>query len=407
MSLDKTRFLPYSIHRARFSDTVRTRKGFLINTCRLPRSRSLPFFGWIRQNPVLSAALAAALITACFVPPDAAYLSYFDWKTLTCLFSTLAVVCALRNIHFFTILARRIVERFSNLRSASLALVCITFIGSMFIANDMALLTFLPLGYFVLSITDKRRYMAYVFILQNIAANLGGMLTPFGNPQNLFLYTKFSIPNLEFLRIMFPPFALSVAMIAVCCLLLPRDALTIDAAHETLPRGRTAVYLALFALTIVMVFRLLPYTVGGLIVLAALLFLDRDALRKVDYPLLFTFAAFFVFAGNMGRISAVRALFTSIPARFELAASVLSCQIISNVPTAVLLSQFTSRYPSLLVGVNIGGTGTLIASLASLITFREYNHRCPGQTGAYVRLFSILNFSFLAVLLAFSTLLGY
>ena len=206
---------------------------------------------------------------------------------------------------------------------------------------------------------------------------------------------------------MFPPFALSVAMIAVCCLLLPRDALTIDAAHETLPRGRTAVYLALFALTIVMVFRLLPYTVGGLIVLAALLFLDRDALRKVDYPLLFTFAAFFVFAGNMGRISAVRALFTSIPARFELAASVLSCQIISNVPTAVLLSQFTSRYPSLLVGVNIGGTGTLIASLASLITFREYNHRCPGQTGAYVRLFSILNFSFLAVLLAFSTLLGY
>ncbi|MEA4823361.1 MAG: SLC13 family permease [Clostridiaceae bacterium] len=383
------------------------RKGFFINTYRLPRLKPYPVFDFFRHNPVFTVALSAALVSSCIVPPDAVYLSYFDFKTLTCLFSTLAVVCALRNIHFFTILARRVVERFATLRSAVLTLVCITFIGSMFIANDMALLTFLPLGYFVLSITGKSRYMAYVFILQNIAANLGGMLTPFGNPQNLFLYTKFNIPNLEFMRIMFPCFALSVVLIVICCTLLPRDALTLDANTETLPRKRTILYVLLFTLTIVMVFRVLPYAVGGVIVLISLLFLDRDALKKVDYPLLFTFAAFFIFAGNIGRIPAVRALFTAIPDRFTLLTSTLSCQVISNVPSAVLLSQFTDNYRSLLVGVNIGGTGTLIASLASLITFREFNTRCPGHTGAYMKLFSGLNFAFLAILLVFSTLIGF
>ena len=373
----------------------------------LPRHPLTPLVHFLKKNPVLGVAVFAAALTACAVPPDRAYLGYFDWKTLTCLFSTLAVVCALRNIRFFTILAQRIVRRFSNLRSVTAALVCITFIGSMFIANDMALLTFLPLGYYVLSMTGKRDRMAYVFILQNIAANLGGMLTPFGNPQNLYLYTKFAIPNLEFMRIMFPCFALAVTLILACCRLLPKEPLTVEEAPAALPKWRTAAYLALFALTVVMVFRVLPYPIGGGIVLLALLFLDRDALRRVDYPLLLTFAAFFIFSGNMARIPAVRALFESIPDRAILPVSVLSCQLISNVPTAVLLSQFTVRYPSLLIGVNIGGTGTLIASLASLITFREYNTRCPGRSGAYIRLFSLMNFGFLAVLLVFSMLLGY
>ncbi|MBQ1962490.1 MAG: hypothetical protein II369_00040, partial [Clostridia bacterium] len=149
---------------------------------------------WIRKNIVLTVAAIAAILTMCIVPPDAQYASYFDWKTLTCLFCVLAVVCALKNIRFFTILARKIVDSTGNLRTSVLTLVYITFIGSMLIANDMALLTFLPLGYFVLSSTGKEKHMAFVFILQNIAANLGGMLTPFGNPQNLYIYTKFQIP---------------------------------------------------------------------------------------------------------------------------------------------------------------------------------------------------------------------
>ena len=168
---------------------------------------------FVKKNVVMVVAMVAALITCFIIPPDRAYLDYFDVKTLTCLFCVLAVVCALKNIHFFYTLARKIVLVFKNARLSILALVYITFIGSMLIANDMALLTFLPLGLFVLSSTGKGNYMAFTFIMQNIAANLGGMLTPFGNPQNLYLYTKFAIPNGEFMLIMAPPFVLSVVLI--------------------------------------------------------------------------------------------------------------------------------------------------------------------------------------------------
>ena len=217
---------------------------------------------FLKKNAVLCAAALAAVLSALFVPPDAQYLSYFDYKTLTCLFCVLAVVCALRNINFFYILAQRIVRRFKNLRMCVLALVYITFIGSMLIANDMALLTFLPLGYYVLSTTGKREYMAFTFIMQNIAANLGGMLTPFGNPQNLYLYTKFEIPNLEFMSIMLPPFAVSVALITVCCLFVKREPLLLQGEMQKLPRLRTAAYGALFALAIAIVFRTVPFWIG-------------------------------------------------------------------------------------------------------------------------------------------------
>ena len=171
---------------------------------------------FIKKNVVMVIALIFAVITSIVVGIDKEYLSYFDYKTLVCLFCTLAVVCALKNINFFYIIARKIVQFFKNAKYAVLALVYITFIGSMLIANDMALLTFLPLGYFVLTTTKKEKYMAFTFIMQNIAANLGGMLTPFGNPQNLYLYSVFNIPNRQFVEIMFLPFLLSVILITVC-----------------------------------------------------------------------------------------------------------------------------------------------------------------------------------------------
>ena len=154
-----------------------------------------PLVRVLKKNIVMVVALVAALVTVFLVPPDRAYLDYFDFKTLTCLFCVLAVVCALKNVQFFYVLAKKIVQLFRNARVAILALVYITFIGSMLIANDMALLTFLPLGTYVMTTTGKGKYMAFTFIMQNIAANLGGMLTPFGNPQNLYLYTKFNIPT--------------------------------------------------------------------------------------------------------------------------------------------------------------------------------------------------------------------
>ena len=311
----------------------------------------------------------------------------------------LAVVCALKNIRFFYILAQKIVTYCKNARMSILVLVYITFIGSMLIANDMALLTFLPLGYFVLGSTGKTKYMAFTFIMQNIAANLGGMLTPFGNPQNLYLYTKFQIPTGEFMQIMAIPFAIAVLLITICCLVcVKKEPMAVSQLPERLPAGRTVMYLALFALAIAIVFRGIPFWIGLIVIPAVLIFADRKALKAVDYPLLLTFVFFFIFAGNMARIDVVRRLFSYLMEQSTLIFSTVSCQIISNVPSSILLSQFTENYRDLLIGVNIGGVGTLIASLASLITFREYTNHAPGKTRQYVLLFSAFNFGFLFIL---------
>ena len=333
-----------------------------------------------------------------FFGVDKQYLSYFDFKTLACLFCVLAVVCALKDINFFYILAEKIVKCFKNSRICILALVYITFIGSMLIANDMALLTFLPLGYFVLKTTGKEKHMAFTFIMQNIAANLGGMLTPFGNPQNLYLYTKFEIPNGEFMYIMLAPFLIAVAIITLCCMFIKPEPMELKEEPGKLNPARTVLYLALFALAIAIVFRSIPYQIGLTVVPLVLIFADRHALKSVDYPLLLTFVFFFIFSGNMARIDIVREIFSFLLSKSALIFSVVSCQVISNVPSAILLSQFTGNYHDLLIGVNIGGVGTLIASLASLITFREYVKYNPGKTKYYIGMFSAFNFGFLIIL---------
>ena len=304
-------------------------------------------------------------------------------------------------------MAKAIIRRFKNTRLCVLALVYITFIGSMLIANDMALLTFLPLGYFVLHTTGKEKYMAFTYIMQNIAANLGGMLTPFGNPQNLYLYTKFEIPDGEFVKIMFPPFIIAISLITVLCLLFVKsEPLEIREKAAALPMPRVLIYLALFALSILIVFRTIPFVIGLIVIPLALLFLDRDALKRVDYGLLLTFVFFFIFSGNMARIDAVRDFFSSLLEMDTLLFSALSCQVISNVPSAILLSQFTANYRELLLGVNIGGVGTLIASLASLITFKAYTKDQPGKTLAYIIKFTAFNFLFFGVLVGFCMIIG-
>lgn len=358
---------------------------------------------FLKDHAVMCIAALAALVTCFFVPPDAEYLSYFDFRTLSCLFLTLAVIAALRNIKFFTILSRRLVVLAGTLRLLFLLLIVITFLGSMVIANDMALITFLPLGYFALSVTHKEKYMAYLFILQNVSANLGGMLTPFGNPQNLYLYSYFQIETGAFLRVMTPPFLAAIALLALATLFVKNEKLVInDDYHEHLNRPRTLVYLALFALSLLIVFRIIPYLVGLILITVALFFSDRESIRMVDYPLLFTFAFFFVFSGNLARIPTVHAFFSDLLAKDTFTVSALSCQVISNVPSAVLLSRFTENWQELLVGVNIGGTGTLIASLASLITFSEFRILYPGHTRQYLTLFFVVNALFLLLLTLFA-----
>lgn len=360
-----------------------------------------------KKQAVLSIAIVAMLITCLIIPVDANYLGYFNWRTIATLFCTLEVVAAFSHIHVFEIISKNIVLKLHNLRNATLGLVMITFVGSMLLANDMALLTFLPLGYFVLNSTDNKKAMAFTFIMQNIAANLGGMVTPFGNPQNLFLYAYYHIGTLEFIKIMLPSFSAATIMILGICLFVKPIPLQLkkDEAY-TLDKKRTVIYSILFICSILIVFRIIPYLLGTLLITIVLYALDQDAIKEVNYPLLATFCVFFVFSGNMARIPIVSSFFEYLLPKNTLLFGILSCQFISNVPSAVLLSHFTSDYASLLPAVNIGGCGTLIASLASLITFSEFKKHNPDQTKSYVLKFSAINFSFVIVLFILQSLIG-
>ena len=356
---------------------------------------------------MLAIATVAMLITIMFVPVDKAYWSYFDFQTLATLYCTLAVVSAFAHIHVFEIISKNIVLKLHNLRNATLGLVFITFIGSMLLANDMALLTFLPLGYFVLNSTNNKKHMAFTFIMQNIAANLGGMITPFGNPQNLYLYSYFQIGTGEFFRIMFIPFLTATLLIIVCCMFVKPEPLSLVKQEEfVLDKRKTLIYSILFVASILIVFRVVPYVWGTIIITCILLVMDRASIKEVNYPLLLTFCAFFVFSGNMARIPQVKMFFEAILPKNPLLIGTLSCQFISNVPSAVLLSKFTTDYQNLLVAVNIGGLGTLISSLASLITFTEYKKHNPNQVKKYLVLFTALNFGFLAILILVQSMIA-
>lgn len=361
--------------------------------------------GILKSRIVLIVALVAAAVTCFFVPPDGGYADYFDLDTLSCLFCTLAVVSALKRRRFFEWLATGIVTAFGNMRRVTFALVFVTYFGSMIMANDMALITFLPLGWLVLSSCGKTKYTAFVFVMQNVAANLGGMLTPFGNPQNLYLYSFFEIGAGEFFAIMAIPFAVAFVLIAGTCLVVKPEPIRLETHPEPAPPvWRMIVYFVLFALSVMIVFRVFPYYVGLIVVTVALAILEPKCFLRVDYGLLLTFCAFFVFSGNLSRIPVVRDLLASVVAMSPLLVGTATCQVISNVPSAVLLSRFTTDYRHLLIAVNIGGLGTPVSSLASLITLGEYRKREPGKTLRFLGLFSLINFSYLAVLIGSSYL---
>ena len=365
---------------------------------RIPAGKT--FFRAIKSHVVLLVAIVAAAVTCFLIPPDAGYADYFDPDTLSCLFCTLAVVSALKERHFFEWLSGKIVTAFGNMRRVTFALVFVTYFGSMIMANDMALVTFLPLGYYVLSSCNRNEHTAFIFVMQNVAANLGGMLTPFGNPQNLYLYSFYSIDAGEFFAVMALPFAVAFLLIAGTCFVIRPEPVRLETPPAQAPAlWRMIVYFVLFALSVMIVFRVFPFYVGLAAVTVALLVLEPKAFLRVDYGLLLTFCAFFIFSGNLARIPAVRSFLSALIGTSALLVGTASCQIISNVPSAVLLSRFTQDYRNLLVAVNIGGLGTPVASLASLITLGEFRRRMPGHTLRYLALFSLINFSYLAVLI--------
>ena len=399
----------------------------------LSRPCASSVLAWVKGNAVLTVAFLAALITCFIVPPDGAYLDYVDLKTIACLFSILAVVGAMRNLGVFQYAAKKIIHRFGTCRSAVCALVGVTLVVSMVATNDMALIMMLPLAAATLIAAGWTRALPFTFVMQNLAANLGGMILPFGNPQNLYLFEYFHIEFVAFLEVMSPPFVLSVVLIAACCALGTKPLLPaslsnagkgspnyrIRAKKEETPHrfmhldGRARrrlsalVYALLMVLVILAVFRLVPYLFAVAAVVAVLAFMDRGAIQTLDYGLLLTFVFFFIFAGNMSRIPAVDVMLSGLMSSWPLAASAGLSQIISNVPAAVLLSHFTDSWQALLVGVNIGGAGTIVGSLASLITLQHYRAVRPDlpadspgalSTPRFIVYMTAFNMAFLVVL---------
>ena len=357
--------------------------------------------GFLKKEPILVISLLAAAVSCFLVPPDRAYLGYIDWRTLALLYALMVVVSGLRAAGAFASLAHLLCARAKTARAMGVMLVAMTFFSSMLITNDVALLTFVPFAVVLLGMTGRSGDLLYLVVVQTAAANLGSMLTPVGNPQNLYLYSRYGLSAGDFFRITAPVWGLSLALSLLLCLRLPAAPLRPELGEEPdLERKKLWLYLALFAACLLTVFRLIPWPVLLLGLLVVLGILDRKTLAKADFLLLLTFAAFFIFAGNLARLGAVDSLARRVLRGREYGVALLASQVISNVPAALLLSGFTDNAKELLLGVDVGGLGTPIASLASLISLKLYCQSEGAKPGRYLLVFFLINLLLLALLSA-------
>jgi len=356
---------------------------------------------WIKNNVITTIIIILAAITCFFVPIDKQYLSYFDYKTLICLACILVSVQCLKNSGFFQRVSKKMVYIFKDTKSVVLALILLTFIIDLVLANDMSLITLLPLTYIVLSSTNNMKYFAFTLILQNIAANMSGMITPHGNPQNIYLFSFYDIPTLDFIKILLPHFFIVLLLLIVLPLIfVKKEPLTLYLDDNQKSDSKIIIYFGMFLISLSVIFKVIPYIVGLFIVFGFAMIFNRKALREMDWDLLFTFAAFFIFSGNISRIPAISEFLIDSLNKSVVLTGMLSCQFISNVPSAILLSKFTLDYESLIVAVNIGSLGTLISSLASLITLKHYL-KAEKNILKYILLYTAINVLFLSVLLIY------
>ena len=358
---------------------------------------------FIKKETVLFAALVLTAVSCFFVPPDSHYIGYIDFRTLAILFCLMAVMAGLRKIGVFDTLARRLLERVKSFKAVVFILWVLCFVFSMFITNDVALITFVPLTVVILRMLGEKvrdKWLIPIVTMQTIAANLGSMLTPIGNPQNLYLYGKANMDIGDFLLIMLPYSVLAFALLAVWNVILCRkekSAPTVDFGERKplSDKKKLIGYIALFVVCLLTVAHIVPYYATLALTALYLLIFDRAVFKKVDYSLLFTFVGFFVFVGNMGRIDVFRDFIESVISGNEIAAAVISSQVISNVPAALLLSGFTENLRALIIGTNIGGLGTLIASMASLISYKYVCGENKSAKLKYLGFFTAANIGFL------------
>lgn len=355
-----------------------------------------------KKEVVFVIAVAVAVLSVFFVKPSAAYLTYPDYRVLALLFCLMIIVAGVKEQGVFTLMGQKLTAKAKNSRQLSMLLVLLCFFSSMLITNDVALITFVPFALELLHLSGLQDKIIKVVVLQTIAANLGSMFTPIGNPQNLYLYGLTGMGLPEFLFYMLPLTVLSlILLLVVIWVEKPLPVVTDLQEGEIRPdKKKVWIYGALFLCCLLTVVHILPWQASFVIVFAVMLWQDRGLFVKVDYCLLGTFLGFFIFVGNMQNIPAVSNLLKALLHGRELILSMLASQIISNVPAAMLLSGFTEDYKALLYGVNIGGLGTLIASLASIISYKFYAGMQEAKKGKYMAVFTAYNLVFLMILLA-------
>ncbi len=350
---------------------------------------------FVKSEIVLVISFVLAVVSCFIVTPNKGYIDYIDFKTLVLLFSLMAVTSGLGRMGVFRVLAEKMLKYVKSFWALSLTLSLLCFFSSMLITNDVALITFVPFTLIILNMTGKKEKAIILVTLETVAANLGSMATPIGNPQNLYLFSKYEMSMGDFFSAILPYALLSLVLVSVFSLFLGKEKITFSAEKTELNFDKKLIiYGVLFVLSLLSVFRVVDYRILLVISLAVILIFDRETIKHVDYSLLMTFVFLFIFIGNLGNITAVSEFLRNTVSGREVAVGIISSQVFSNVPAAILLSDFTENVKDLLVGVNLGGLGTLIASMASLISFKLVQKE-DIKASKYILVFTLVNIAFL------------
>ena len=356
----------------------------------------------IKKDTVLVIATILAIISMFFNSPSKEYIKFIDFRVLGILLSLMIVMAGLSINGIFEGLGKSLIKKCNSTRMLAFVLIFLCFFSSMLLTNDVALITFVPLALLTLKMSGNEKLIVIVVVMQTIAANLGSMLTPMGNPQNLYLYGISEMGIVEFILLMLPYTIVAAVLLIIVIFAIKKENLTLNINEENKKASskcRIAVYLIMFVLCILVVVRVLPWYVVTALIFAIALFMERAAVKGADYALLLTFIAFFIFIGNMGELPAVKNMLSKLVEGREVIVSVISSQAVSNVPAALLLSGFTTNYEGLIIGTNLGGLGTLIASMASLISYKQVANEKTNIKGKYFLSFTVWNVVFLFVLL--------
>ena len=370
---------------------------------------------FIKKEIVFSIACVLAVVSAFFVTPSKEYVAYIDFRTLALLLALMLVVQGFKSCGIFDSLVRILIKHASTKRQLAFILVLLCFFSSMLITNDVALITFVPFTIIILDLIQDSKYSIYIIVLETVAANLGSMFTPIGNPQNLYLYSISGMDIMSFLVLMLPYTTISLILLIVAIMFIKPVSLDIDTSifHTSNTCKKTTketlslfVYISLFLLSILTVLHIVDFRLMLAIVIIAILILSPKLIIKADYILLLTFIAFFIFIGNLKNLPAINSLLASLVDGRECFVALLASQIVSNVPCAMLLSGFTSKFDQLIIGTNLGGLGTLIASMASLISYKFYAKMKTSNIKKYVLAFTLINIIFLIILSIFYILIN-